>query len=65
MPRPRTIGDEAVLRAAAGLMGRVGPGKLTLARVAEEVGLSPATLVQRFGSWLHGQLAVLLDPYRA
>lgn len=32
------------------LIGRIGPGQLTLARVAGEVGLSPATLVQRFGS---------------
>jgi AcrR family transcriptional regulator len=31
-------------------MGRVGPTKFTLAVVAKEVGLSPATLVQRFGS---------------
>lgn len=50
MPRPRTIDDAAVLSAAADLVGRIGPGQLTLARVGEEVGLSAATLVQRFGS---------------
>ena len=31
-------------------MSRLGPVKLTLAEVAREAGLSPATLVQRFGS---------------
>jgi len=31
-------------------MGELGPAKLTLARVAKAAGLSPATLVQRFGS---------------
>ena len=50
MPRPRTIDDETVLATAAGLIGRIGPGQVTLQRVAEEVGLSAATLVQRFGS---------------
>jgi AcrR family transcriptional regulator len=50
MPRPRTIDDGAVLAAAAELVNRIGPAKLTLQRVADEVGLSAATLVQRFGS---------------
>ena len=50
MPRPRTIDDATVLDAAGALLGRIGPGNLTLARVSEEVGLSAATLVQRFGS---------------
>lgn len=58
MPRPRTIDDEVVLRATAQLMGKVGPAKLTLARVADEVGLSPATLLQRFGSKRGLMLAV-------
>jgi AcrR family transcriptional regulator len=31
-------------------VGRLGPQRLTLAHVAREVGLAPATLVQRFGS---------------
>lgn len=32
------------------MLGREGPGKLTLARVAEAAGLAAPTLVQRFGS---------------
>ena len=49
-PRPRTILDEDIVAAAAKVIGRVGPGKLTLADVGKEAGLSAATLVQRFGS---------------
>ncbi|HSI80076.1 MAG TPA: TetR/AcrR family transcriptional regulator [Solirubrobacterales bacterium] len=49
-PRPRTVSDEAVLDAALAIAGRAGPNAVTFARVAEEVGLSAATLVQRFGS---------------
>jgi AcrR family transcriptional regulator len=50
VPRPRTVDDDTVLAATAELIGRLGPAKLSLARVAEETGLAPATLVQRFGS---------------
>ena len=50
MPRTKTIDDDAVLDATARVIARDGPAKLTFARVAPEVGLSPATLVQRFGS---------------
>ena len=50
LPRQRTVDDEAVLAAAARVIARDGPARLTLARVAAEVGLSAATLVQRFGS---------------
>ena len=49
-PRPRTIDDAAILDAAGRIITRHGPGKFTLADVADEVGLSAATLVQRFGS---------------
>src|SRR5262245_23054417 len=49
-PRPRTVTDDELLAAACRAMGRVGPGALTLARVGREAGLSPSTLVQRFGS---------------
>ena len=49
-PRPRTVDDADILAATGRVVGRVGPGKLTLARVAKEVGLAPATLIQRFGS---------------
>lgn len=50
MPRPRTIPDVDVLSAAARVVGRDGPGRLTLAAVGAECGLSPATILQRFGS---------------
>ena len=49
-PRPRTIDDAAILEAAGRIISRHGPGRFTLADVAREVGLSAATLVQRFGS---------------
>ena len=49
-PRPRTVEDADILTATANVIGRVGPSKLTLALVAGEVGLAPATLIQRFGS---------------
>jgi AcrR family transcriptional regulator len=48
--RPRTIGDEQILTGAAQVIGRVGPAGVTLAAVGAEVGLSAASLVQRFGS---------------
>ena len=49
-PRPRTIDDSAILHAAAMTISRVGPSTFTLADVAKAVNLSPATLLQRFGS---------------
>jgi AcrR family transcriptional regulator len=49
-PRPRTVTDQAIFEATARMMGELGPTHLTLARVAREAGLAPATLVQRFGS---------------
>lgn len=48
--RPRGVDDAAILRATTEVVGRVGPGGLTLAAVAREVGVVPGTLVQRFGS---------------
>jgi AcrR family transcriptional regulator len=53
--RPRTVSDAAILRATLRVIGEHGPARLTLAQVASEVGLAPATLVQRFGS-KHGLL---------
>jgi AcrR family transcriptional regulator len=50
MPRPRTISDAEILDAAFRVITRLGPANMTLADVAGEVGLSAATLVQRFGS---------------
>lgn len=49
-PRPRTVTDEAILAAVHRAISRVGPSGLTLREVGREVGLSPATLLQRFGS---------------
>ena len=50
MARPRTIDDRELLAAAWRAVGRVGPVRLTLSEVARDAGVSPATLVQRFGS---------------
>lgn len=60
MPRPRTISDGAILAAAAGVIGDVGPDRLTLGEVGRRVGLAPATLLQRFGS-RRGLLLALAD----
>jgi AcrR family transcriptional regulator len=49
-PRPRTVSDDDLLAATARAVARYGPARLTLAHVAAEAGLAPATLVQRFGS---------------
>ena len=43
------MSDEEVLDRALPLIGRAGPTGFTLADVAAEVGLAPATLIQRFG----------------
>lgn len=48
--RPKTSSDADVLMAAARAVSKVGPARLTLAHVAAEAGIAPATLVQRFGS---------------
>ncbi|WP_284388575.1 TetR/AcrR family transcriptional regulator [Devosia yakushimensis] len=50
MARPRTVTDEAILDAAMNLMYREGPDALTFAAVGRAVGLSPATLVQRYAT---------------
>ena len=50
MPRTKRITDDAVLDAVARMITRHGPHALTLAHVGREVGLHPATLLQRFGS---------------
>lgn len=48
--RPRTRTDEEILDATQRVVAMAGPDRTTLAAVAREVGLSPSTLVQRFGS---------------
>lgn len=50
MPRPRKLTDAQLVAAAARAIGARGPHDLTLADVAAEAGVAPATLVQRFGS---------------
>jgi AcrR family transcriptional regulator len=42
--------DAAVVEAAARVISRLGPTEFTLADIAAEAGLAPATLIQRFGS---------------
>jgi AcrR family transcriptional regulator len=49
-PRPRLKPDSDIVIAATRVIERLGPTRLTLADVAKEAGLAPATLVQRFGS---------------
>jgi AcrR family transcriptional regulator len=49
-PRPRETTDAAILEATGRAIARFGPARLTLAHVAAEVGVAPATLMQRFGS---------------
>jgi AcrR family transcriptional regulator len=49
-PRPRQTSDEAILMATMRVMQRRSPVDLTLAHVAREAGVVPATLIQRFGT---------------
>ncbi len=49
-PRPRETSDEEILAATARAMQRRAPAQLTLADVAKEAGVVPATLIQRFGT---------------
>jgi len=49
-PRPRQTSDEEILAATVRVMQRRGPAQLTLADVAEEAGVVPATLIQRFST---------------
>jgi AcrR family transcriptional regulator len=50
MSRRKVTPDADVLAATLRVISRIGPGRLTLAEVAAEAGLAPATLLQRFGS---------------
>jgi AcrR family transcriptional regulator len=60
-PRPRQASDEAILMAAFRAIARLGPARMTLADVARDAGVSPAALVQRFGSKRALLLAVSAD----
>src|SRR5262245_27854322 len=48
--RPQKVTDDEVFSAAQRAMSRLGPHELTLADIAEEAGVTPGRLVQRFGS---------------
>jgi AcrR family transcriptional regulator len=48
--RPRTVSDEAIFAAVTAVVTDAGPAGLTLAAVADRVGLSAPALTQRFGS---------------
>lgn len=60
-PRPRLASDPQILAAVFRVVAQLGPMKLTLADVAKEAGLSPAALVQRFGSKRELLLAAAAD----
>jgi AcrR family transcriptional regulator len=49
-PRPRETSDAEILSALARVMQRRSPVELTLADVAKEAGVVPATIIQRFGT---------------
>jgi AcrR family transcriptional regulator len=49
-PRPRETSDEAIIAATGRVMQRRSPVELTLADVAKEAGVVPATIIQRFGT---------------
>jgi AcrR family transcriptional regulator len=49
MPRHKSISDDEILDRALPLMASAGPAGFTLADLAKEVGVAPATLLQRFG----------------
>src|SRR5688572_4636132 len=49
-PRPRLASDQEILMAAFRAIAQLGPARMTLADVATEAGVSPAAIMQRFGS---------------
>lgn len=49
-PRPQKVSDEQLFAATYAVMNRVAPQALTLAAIAKEAGVTPAVIVQRFGS---------------
>lgn len=60
MPRPKKIADDDVLERAGELISGRGPEALTFAALGARAKLSPATLVQRFGTREAMLRAVLL-----
>jgi AcrR family transcriptional regulator len=65
MARTKTKPDADVLDAALDLMRELGPDGLTFATLSERSGLSPATLVQRFGTKADLKRAALLRAWDA
>ena len=72
MARPRTTSDAEILAATGRAIGAHGPGRLTLALVGAEAGVSAATLSQRFGSkrglllaFAENEVANAAAPYEA
>ena len=63
MPRSKTLSDQEVLSAAHRLMHEVGPEALTFDSLARACGLSPATLVQRFGTKAGLKRAALMQAW--
>ena len=67
MSRQRTQADSEIVAATIRVISRIGPARFTLADVAAECGLVPATLLQRFGSKrglllaVAGQSAAMVD----
>jgi AcrR family transcriptional regulator len=49
-PRPRETSDAEIVAALSRVMQRRSPVELTLADVAKEAGVHPATIIQRFGT---------------
>ena len=63
MPRRKTLSDEEVLVAASRLLHEHGPDALTFESLGRACGLSPATLVQRFGTKARLKQATLLHAW--
>jgi AcrR family transcriptional regulator len=62
--RRQKVSDDDVFAAAQRAMSRLGPRELTLADIAEEAGVTPGRLVQRFGS-KRALLAALSERFAA
>jgi AcrR family transcriptional regulator len=50
VPRTKVLSDDALVDLALDVIQRLGPERFTLADVARAASLSPATMIQRFGS---------------
>lgn len=50
VPRRKLVSDSALLDEVVRFIGERGPSGFSLAELGQQVGLAPATLIQRFGS---------------